>query len=44
MRSKGWDFRKAGAPFTYFLFLVSYSLFTLRFMFVAKKILRVWEV
>jgi hypothetical protein len=30
MGSKGWGFRKAEAPFPYFLFLVSYSLFPLR--------------
>jgi len=27
MRSKGWGFRKVEAAFSYFLFLVSYSLF-----------------
>jgi len=27
MHSKGWGFRKVGAAFPYFLFLVSYSLF-----------------
>ncbi len=27
MGSKGWGFRKVGAGFSYFLFLVSYSLF-----------------
>jgi hypothetical protein len=30
MRSKGWGIRKVGAPFPYFLFLVSYYLFPLR--------------
>jgi hypothetical protein len=28
--SKGWEFRKVGAAFSYLLFLVSYSLFSLR--------------
>jgi len=48
MGSKGWGFRKVGAAFPYFLFLVSYSLFPcvfapLRALRETKKSSKGWD-
>jgi hypothetical protein len=44
MSSRGWEFRKTGAPFPYFLFLVSYSLCVLAPLRALRETKNVWEV